>query len=97
MARSRLAVLVLFSTGLAASASAHSPVYRCNVNGQTVLTDKPCATEPAAGVAAPSPSGPVNGQVSGARSIVEGMRHLQMTVVQTYNAKYFGTASGTKL
>jgi hypothetical protein len=68
MAKSRLANLVLFSAAFAASASAGSPIYRCSVNGQTVLTDKPCdkpATAPAPGVAAPAASGPVRGQAGG--------------------------------
>jgi hypothetical protein len=42
-------------------------------NGQPVLTDKPCesaTTIPASGVAAPSPSGPVSGPISGAQTIV---------------------------
>ena len=72
MANLKLVCLVLISAGLAASASARSPVYRCTVNGQTVLTDKPCdnpATAPASGVAA-TPSGPANGQISGAQTIV---------------------------
>jgi hypothetical protein len=71
--RPKLAPFLLVSAALAISASARSPIYRCIVNGQTVLTDKPCegATPvPASGVAAPSPSGPVNGQISGVQSIV---------------------------
>jgi hypothetical protein len=77
MAKFRLGSLVLISTGLAVSASARSPIYRCTENGQTVLTDKPCesaATVPASGVAAPSPSGPVSGQISAAQSIVGDWR-----------------------
>jgi hypothetical protein len=74
----KLAFLVLFSAGLAASASARSPIYRCTVNGQTVLTDKPCdgatTTVPASGIAAASPSGPPNGQISGAQTIVGDWR-----------------------
>jgi hypothetical protein len=73
----KLAFLVLFSAGLAASASARSPIYRCTVNGQTVLTDKPCdgaATVPASGVAAPSPGAPTSGQTSAAQSIVGDWR-----------------------
>jgi hypothetical protein len=72
MAKYKLVFLVLISAGLATSASARSPIYRCTGNGQTVLTDKPCegaTTVPASGVAAPSPSGPVSGQISGAQSI----------------------------
>ena len=42
MMESKLGLLALISAGLAASASAHSPIYRCTVNGQTVLTDKQC-------------------------------------------------------
>jgi hypothetical protein len=70
---SRLGLIVLFSVGLVVSASARSPVYRCTVNGQTVLTDKPCestTTESASGVAAPAASGPVSGQITGAQSLV---------------------------
>jgi len=66
-------LLVLISAGLAVSASARSPVYRCTVNGQTVLTDKPCdgaTTVPATEVGAPAASGPASGQVSGAQTIV---------------------------
>jgi hypothetical protein len=66
-------LLVLILAGLAVSASARSSIYRCAVNGQTVLTDKPCdsaATAPAPGVAAASPSGPATGQISGGQSIV---------------------------
>jgi hypothetical protein len=77
MANFKLGLFVLFSAGLAVSASARSPVYRCTVNGQTVLTDKPCdgtATVPASGVAAASPSGPVSGQISGVQSIVGDWR-----------------------
>lgn len=73
MAKVELAFLILILTVPAASASARSPIYRCTVNGQAVLTDKPCdgaATVPASGVAAPAPSGPVSGQTSGAQSIV---------------------------
>jgi hypothetical protein len=77
MAKFKLAFLVLVAAGLAASASARSPIYRCTINGQTVLTDKPCdgaTTVPASGVAAASPSGPMGGQVSGAQSIVGDWR-----------------------
>jgi len=77
MANLKLVCLVLISAGLAASASARSPIYRCIVNGQTVLTDKPCdgvTTVPGSGVAAASPSGPANGQISGAQSIVGDWR-----------------------
>src|ERR1700722_810710 len=68
---------VFFSLGLAASASARTPIYRCTVNGQTVLTDKPCdgpTTAPASGVATPAASGPTSGQISGAQSIVGDWR-----------------------
>ena len=77
MAKFELAFLVLIVTLIASSASARSPVYRCTVNGQTVLTDKPCdesATAPASGVAAPAASGAVNGPTSGAQSIVGDWR-----------------------
>jgi hypothetical protein len=73
----KLAFLVLISAGLAASASARSPIYRCTVNGQTVLTDKPCdaaATAPASGVASPAASGTASGQIPGAQSIVGDWR-----------------------
>jgi hypothetical protein len=73
MAKLKLAFLILISAALAASASARSPIYRCTVNGQAVLTDKPCdspATVPASGVAAPGAIGPPNSQISGAQSIV---------------------------
>jgi Domain of unknown function (DUF4124) len=76
-AQFKLVFLVLISAGLAASVSARSPIYRCTVNGQTVLTDKPCdggATAAVLGVAAPAASGPVSGQVSGAQSIVGDWR-----------------------
>jgi hypothetical protein len=69
MVKFTLCLCVFFSLGLAASASTRSPIYRCTVNGQTVLTDKPC-DGPASGVAAPSASGPASGQISGAQSIV---------------------------
>jgi hypothetical protein len=77
MTESKFAVLVLISAGLAVSASARSPIYRCTENGQTVLTDKPCdgtATVPASAVAAPSLSQSVSGQVSGPPSIVGDWR-----------------------
>ena len=73
MTKPRLGLLVLVSIGLAVSASARSPIYRCTVNGQTVLTHKPCdgaATVPASGVAAPAASGPGSGPISGAQTIV---------------------------
>jgi hypothetical protein len=73
MAGIKLVFLVLIFAALAMPVSARSPIYRCTVNGQTVLTDKPCdspATVPASGVAGPSPSGPVTGQISGAQTIV---------------------------
>jgi hypothetical protein len=69
----KLAWLVVILAILSSSASARTPIYRCTVNGQTVLTDKPCdgaATVPATGVAAPAPSGPVSSQISGAQTIV---------------------------
>ena len=77
IAKFKLALLALVTAALAASASARSPIYRCTVNGQTVLTDKPCdsaATVPASGVTAASPSAPVSGQVSGAQSVVGDWR-----------------------
>src|SRR5258708_4283396 len=77
MAKFRMVYVVLISAGLAASASARTPIYRCTENGQTVLTDKPCenaTTVPASGVAAPSPSGPASGPISGAQSIVGDWR-----------------------
>jgi hypothetical protein len=77
MVKSTLWLCVFVSLGLAASASARSPIYRCTVNGQTVLTDEPCdgaTTVPAPGVAAPSPSGTGNNQVSGAQTIVGDWR-----------------------
>jgi hypothetical protein len=77
MAKFKFGLLVLFSAALAASASARPPIYRCIVDGQTVLTDKPCegaTTVPASGVAAPSASGPVSGQQSGTLSIVGDRR-----------------------
>lgn len=75
--RHRIALGLFVTVVLAVSASAHSLIYRCTVNGQTVLTDKPCdgaTTVPASGVTAPSPSGAVNGQVSAAQSIVGDWR-----------------------
>jgi hypothetical protein len=75
--KSESGMLVLILTGLAVSASAHSPIYRCTVNGQTVLTDKPCdepVPAPASEVAVPSPGGAVSGQISGAQSIVGDWR-----------------------
>jgi hypothetical protein len=89
MAKSKLAFLVLVSVALAASASAGSPVYRCTVNGQTVLTDKPCegiATVPPSGVSAPSANGPVSGQISGAQTIV-GDWHGQTQFQGAQNAQ----------
>jgi hypothetical protein len=77
MKKSKLAFLVLISAALAASASARTPIYRCTVNGQTVLTDKPCdepVTALASGVAVPPAPGPVSGQISGAQSIVGDWR-----------------------
>jgi hypothetical protein len=77
MANYRLAFLVLIATGLAVPAAGRSPIYRCTVSGQTVLTDKPCdspTTVPASEVAAASPSGAVSGQISGAQSIVGDWR-----------------------
>jgi hypothetical protein len=74
MAQIKLIFLVFV---VAASASAHSPIYRCTENGQMLLTDKPCdgaATAPAAGVAAPSASGPAGSPISGAQSIVGDWR-----------------------
>jgi Domain of unknown function (DUF4124) len=77
MTLSKFGLLALSLAALSASASAGSPIYRCTVNGQTVLTDKPCdgaATVPASGVAAPSPSEAVTGQASGAPTIVGDWR-----------------------
>jgi hypothetical protein len=77
MANFSLGLLVLISTGLGVSASARTPIYRCTENGQMVLTDKPCegaTTVPSSGVAAPSPSGPVSGPISGVESIVGDWR-----------------------
>lgn len=77
MKKSKLAFLVLISAALAASASARTPIYRCTVNGQTVITDKPCdepVTALASGVAVPPAPGPVSGQISGAQSIVGDWR-----------------------
>jgi hypothetical protein len=77
MARLKLVFLLLISVGLATSASARSPIYRCTVNGQTVLTDKPCdspVTAPASGVAVPAASGTSSGQISGAQTIVGDWR-----------------------
>jgi hypothetical protein len=85
---------VFFSLGLAASASARSPIYRCTVNGQTVLTDKPCddaAAVPASGVAAPAPSGPPSGQLSGAQTIVGDWRG-QMQFQGSENAQVMEAA-----
>ena len=77
MKKSKLAFLVLISAAPAASASARTPIYRCTVNGQTVLTDKPCdepVTALASGVAVPPAPGPVSGQISDAQSIVGDWR-----------------------
>jgi hypothetical protein len=77
MAKFELAFLVLISAGLAVSASARTPIYRCTVNGQTVLTDKPCegaATVPASGVDGAAASGSVSGQISGAQTIAGDWR-----------------------
>jgi Domain of unknown function (DUF4124) len=93
-AKFKLAFLVLISAALAASASARSPIYRCTEKGQTVLTDKPCesaSTVPASGVAAPSPSGPVSGQISGAPSIV-GDWHGQTQFQGAQNAQVIDEA-----
>jgi hypothetical protein len=73
VAKSNLGLFVVITAMLAASASPHSPIYRCTVNGQTVLTDKPCdgpTTVPTSGVTGLTPSGPVSGQLSGAQTIV---------------------------
>jgi len=73
MVKIKFTVLVLIAAGLAASASARTPIFRCTVNGQTVLTDKPCdgpATVPASGVDGPAASGSVSAQISGGQSIV---------------------------
>jgi hypothetical protein len=85
----RLGLIVLISAGLAASASARTPIYRCTVNGQTVLTDKPCdrpANVPASGVDGPASSGLVSGQISGAQTIV-GEWHGQTQFQGAENAK----------
>jgi hypothetical protein len=77
MTKSKLWLIVPITAALAASASAGSPIYRCTVNGQTVLTDKPCdsaPTTPASGVTAPVANGPVSGQMSGAPTIVGDWR-----------------------
>lgn len=76
MVKSKLVRIVLISAGLAASASARSPVYRCTENGQTVLTDRPCegaTTAPGPGVGSPA-NRPAIGQVSGVQSIVGDWR-----------------------
>jgi hypothetical protein len=39
MAKFELALFVLISAGLAVSASARTPIYRCTENDQTILTD----------------------------------------------------------
>jgi hypothetical protein len=95
MTKSELGLLVLVSMVLAVSASARSPIYRCTENGQTVLTDKPCesaAPVPASGVvAASSPSGPVNGQISGAQTIV-GDWHGQMQFQGAQNTQVIDEA-----
>jgi hypothetical protein len=73
MAKCSLAHLVLISAGLAASTSARSAIYRCTVNGQTVLTDKPCdspATVPSSGASVPTAAAPTTGLISGAQTIV---------------------------
>jgi hypothetical protein len=80
---------VFFSLGLPASASARTPIYRCTVNGQTVLTDKPCdgaSTAPVSGVVAPSASGPGSDPISGAQSIV-GDWHGQTQFQGAQNAQ----------
>jgi hypothetical protein len=77
MATFRLTFIVVFSAFLATSASARTAIYRCTVNGQTVLTDKPCdspRTLPASGVATPSSGAPASGQMSGAQTIVGDWR-----------------------
>jgi hypothetical protein len=77
MSKSKLGLLMVICMGFAVSASARSPIYRCTVNGQAVLTDKPCdgpATAPASEVAAPSPGGAVSGQISVAQTIVGDWR-----------------------
>jgi hypothetical protein len=89
MTKFKLASLVLISAGLAASASAGSPIYRCTVNGQAVLTDKPC--EGATTVPAPSPSGPASGPTSGAQTIV-GDWHGQTQFQGAQNAQVIDEA-----
>jgi hypothetical protein len=73
MTKATRALLILLAASLTASATSRSPVYRCTVNGQTVLTDKPCdspaATTEPTGVA-PSASGSVNSQAAGTQTIV---------------------------
>jgi hypothetical protein len=89
MVKFELAFLALILVGPAASASARSPIYRCTVNGQTVLTDKPCdgpATVPASGVPAASPGAPASGQNSGVQTIV-GDWHGQTQFQGAQNAQ----------
>lgn len=89
MTKYKFGLVAMISAGLAMSASARSPVYRCTVSGQTVLTDKPCdgaTTVAAPGAVAPSPSGPVSGQIFGGQSIV-GDWHGQTQFQGAQNAQ----------
>lgn len=46
--RSELGLLFLFAIGISSSAFAVTAVYHCTINGQTVLTDRPCDSPPTA-------------------------------------------------
>jgi hypothetical protein len=78
MLHRQLLVFLTISTAPAVAAASASPIFKCTVNGQTVLADRPCdgppATVPAPGVAAPSASEPVSSQIFGAQTIVGDWR-----------------------
>ena len=61
----KLGFSIVLLVVLASGASAKTPIYRCTQDGQTVLTDKPCDTAPAA-----SSSEPDGNQTSAPESIV---------------------------
>jgi hypothetical protein len=72
-ARFKWLLTLFIVASLPAFASNHSPVYRCTVNGQTVLTDKPCdspATTAVPGAVAAAANNSPNNPISGAQTIV---------------------------
>jgi hypothetical protein len=57
--------VAVFSIAMADHACAASPIFRCTVNGQTVLADLPCESPPGADSAAVNPDASVGNQVHG--------------------------------